>query len=150
MGPSEDASALRNESVNTLTMRRQALLKRLADVGPLVQGSLCTRKVKCGKPGCRCATGDPHEACVLTRKVRGKTVTVHVPRDLRDEVKTWAEEHKRVKALLKEISDLSERIIRIHVRTSRAAARNRARANRTQPKCTGTCCDTTSPGSSTG
>ncbi|NQU42414.1 hypothetical protein HQ520_03960 [bacterium] len=141
---------MRNESVETLTIRRQALLKRLADVGPLVQGSFCTRKVKCGKPGCRCAEGEPHEACVLTRKARGRTATTHVPRDLRDEVRAWAEEHKRVKALLKEISDLSERIIRIHVRTSRGVARNRARANRTRPKSTGTCSDTTSPGSSTG
>ena len=141
---------MKNESVETLTIRRQALLKRLADVGPLVQGSFCTRKVKCGKPGCRCAEGEPHEACVLTRKVRGKTVTTHVPRDLRDEVRAWAEEHKRVKALLKEISALSERIIRIHVRTSRAVARNRDRANRTRPKCTGTCSGTTSPDSSIG
>jgi hypothetical protein len=141
---------MRNESIQTLTIRRQALLKRLADTGPLVQGSFCTRKIKCGKPGCRCAEGEPHEACVLTRKVRGKTVTTHVPRDLRDEVRTWAEEHRRVKALLKEISDLSERIIRIHVKTSRAVARNRDRANRMRPKSTGTCSDTTSPGSSTG
>jgi hypothetical protein len=130
---------MRNESIQTLTIRRQALLKRLAETGPLVQASFCTRKVKCGKLGCRCADGQPHESCVLTRKVRGKTVTTHVPRDLHDEVRTWAEENKRVKALLKQISDLSDRIIRIHVRTSRAAARNRARARRTRPNCTGEC-----------
>ena len=139
---------MKNESIKNLTARRQALLKQL--VGPFIQSSFCTRKVKCGKPGCRCADGEPHEACVLTRKVRGKTVTTHVPRDLRDEVREWAEEHKRVKKLLKEISDLSERIIRIYVRTNRAAARNRSRANRTRPKCTGTSCDTICPDSSSG
>ena len=141
---------MRNESVKTLTIRRQALLKRLADVGPLVQGSFCTRKVKCGKPGCRCAEGEPHEACVLTKKVRGRTVTTHVPRDLRDEVGAWAEEHKRVKALLKEISDLSDRIIRIHVRTSRGAAQNRSRASRMHAKCSERSCGTTSPASCSG
>ncbi len=141
---------MKNESVKTLQIRRAALLKKLAQVGPLVQSSFCRRTIKCGKPGCRCAEGQPHEAYVLTRKVRGKTVTTHVPRDLRGEVESWAREHKRVKQLLKEISDLSDRIIRIHVRTSRAVARNRARASRIQPKHTGGCSDTTSPDSSNG
>lgn len=141
---------MQNVSVNTLRARREALLKKLADVGPFVQGSFCTRNVKCGKPGCRCARGEPHKACVLTKKVRGKTKTTHVPRDLHDEVKTWANQYKRLKALMKEISDLSEQIIRIHVRTSRAVARNRARVNRMQPKRTGASSATTSPDSSIG
>ena len=141
---------MQQKSVRTLEMRRRALLRQLAEVGPFVEGSFCTRKVKCGKPGCRCAEGFPHEACVLTRKVRGKTKTTHVPRDLRDEVESWANQYKRLKSLMKEISQLSEQIIRIHVPASRAAARNRARTNPTRPKCTGTCCDTTSPDSSTG
>lgn len=141
---------MRNASVNTLETRRTALLKQLAEVGPFVQGSFCTRAVKCGKPGCRCAEGRPHEACVLTKKVRGKTKTTHVPRDLHDEVQAWANQYKRLKALMKEISDVSEQIIRIHVRTSRAAARNRARVSRMQPKRTGTSSATTSPDSSAG
>jgi len=128
---------MQNVSVNTLRARREALLKKLAEVGPFVQGSFCRRAIKCGKPGCRCASGEPHEAYVLTRKVRGKTVTTHVPRDLRKEVESWAQQYKQLKQLIKQISDLSERIIRIHVPTSRAAARNRARASRTQLGSTG-------------
>jgi len=141
---------MKNYSTKTLEIRRQALLKQLADVGPFIQGSFCTRKVKCGKPGCRCSEGFPHEACVLTKKVRGKTKTTHVPRDLRDEVQAWADQYKRVKALMKEISDVSEQIIRIHVQTSRAVARNCARASRMQPRSTGTSSATTSPTSSSG
>jgi hypothetical protein len=141
---------MRNESIATLESRRQALLKRLAEVGPLVQGSYCTVKVKCGKPGCRCSRGEPHQACVLTRKVRGKTVTTHVPRDLRSEVEAWASQYRQVMTLIRDISALSERIIRMHVRTSRAAARNRARLSPTQSKCSGGCCDSTSPTSPSG
>ena len=141
---------MRNESVGTLESRREALLKRLARVGPLVQGSYCTRKVRCGKAGCRCSRGESHEACVLTRKVRGRTVTTHVPRDLRSEVETWSREYRRVMKLLKDISALSERIIRMHVPTSRAVARNRGRLSPTPSKSSGECCGSTSPGSSTG
>lgn len=138
---------MKNISRKVLEERRAALLKRLAQVGPFVQASFCTRKVICGKPGCRCAEGEPHQACVLTRKVRGKTKATHVPRDLREEVRAWAEEHKRVKALMSQISELSEQIVRIHVGTSRAADRNRDRASRTRPSCTEPCCDTTSQSS---
>lgn len=141
---------MRNESIGTLESRRGALLKRLAEVGPLVQGSYCTVKVKCGKPGCRCSRGEPHEACVLTRKVRGRTVTTHVPRDLRSEVEAWAGQYRRIMKLVKDISALSERIIRIHVPASRAAARNRARLSPTRSKSSGGCCGIGSPGSSTG
>ena len=141
---------MRNESIATLESRRAALLKRLAEAGPLVQGSYCTVKVKCGKPGCRCSQGEPHQACVLTRKVRGKTVTVHVPRDLRSEVEAWAGQYRQTMKLIRDISALSERIIRLHVRTSRAAGQNRARSRPTPPKCSAECSDSTSQGSSPG
>ena len=141
---------MRNQSIATLEIQREALLKRLAQIGPLVQGSYCTVKVKCGKPGCRCSRGEPHQACVLTRKVRGKTVTTHVPRDLRSEVEAWTGQYRQVMGLIRQISALSERIIRIHVRTSRAVGRNRARAARTRSKPSGGCCGSASPSSSTG
>lgn len=141
---------MRNESVATLEIQRGALLKRLAQIGPLVQGSYCTVKVKCGKPGCRCSRGEPHQACVLTRKVRGKTVTTHVPRDLRSEVEAWAGQYRQIMKLIRDISTLSERIIRMHVRTSRAVGRNRTRSGPTRSKSSGECCDSTSPDSSTG
>lgn len=141
---------MKNESVATLESRRGALLKRLAETGPLVQGSYCTVKVKCGKPECRCSRGEPHQACVLTRKVRGRTVTTHVPRDLRSEVETWAQQYRQVMKLIKDISAVSERIIRIHVQTSRAVTRNRSRLSPTRSKSSGGCCDSTSPDSSIG
>ena len=141
---------MQNESLNTLETRRAALLKQLTRVGPMIQGSVCHRRVKCGKPQCRCAQGELHEACVLTKKVAGKTVTTHVPRDLRDEVDAWSREHRRVKALLKQISDLSEKIVRTHVTASRAAAQNVARASRAPGMPTPSSSDTTCPDSSRG
>ena len=95
---------------------RDARLKKLAQVGPLLAGSIVKQRVRCGRPGCRCAK-DPagrHVKTVITQTVKGKTRTVYVPIDLVEEVKTWAAEHKRVKALLKEISELSWALVRSH------------------------------------
>ncbi len=122
------------ESISTLKARRDAKLRELAGIGPFIGGSLAAVKVRCGNPGCRCASGDRHEATILCKKVGGKSTTVHVPRDIVEEVRTWSRESKRLKKLMREISGLSERIITLHVRTRRASERNHASAARISPE----------------
>lgn len=111
-------------SIGVLRSRRDARMKELARVGPVLQGSLTQRSITCGNPNCRCASGDKHTAYQLTKKVRGTTKTLHVPVDLVEDVQAWVEEHRRVKALLKEISELNEQIVRCYVTTKRARKRN--------------------------
>jgi hypothetical protein len=102
---------------------RDAKLRQLQQVGPLVAASLCQRAVRCGNPQCRCASGAKHSSWCLTFKRQGKTRTVHVPRDLVEEVRQWVKEYQRTKQLLSQISDQGLQIIRRHVRAQRAAAR---------------------------
>ncbi len=106
-----------------LEARRAALLKQLGRIGPLVEGSLAVSNRKCGSPKCRCATGDRHRYLMLCRKELGRSQAITVPVDLHETVRAWNAEHKRVKALLKEISGLSEQIIRGYVAAKRAAHR---------------------------
>ena len=97
---------------------RDARLKKLAEVGPILAGSVVQQRVRCGRPGCRCAK-DPahrHVKTAITQTVKGKTRTVYVPIDLVEEVRAWAAEHKRVKELLKEISELSLALVRTHAK----------------------------------
>lgn len=103
--------------------KREAQLKQLQQVGPLVAASLCHRAVRCGNPKCRCASGAKHSSWCLTFKRQGKTRTVHVPRDLVEEVRQWVKEYRRTKQILAKISYQSVEIIRRHVREQRAAAR---------------------------
>lgn len=125
--------ATKNESLRTLATRRNARFSQIAQVKPFIAGSLAKVGVRCGNPNCKCASGERHEAWVLTRKERGRTVTVHVPRDMVKEVTQWVSEHKRLKKLMKEASELGERMIRIFVRANRGAARNLRRLPSTRP-----------------
>ena len=44
---------------------------------PLVlHGTLTTFRRRCGKPGCRCASGEPHESPALTYTEGGRTKTL--------------------------------------------------------------------------
>ena len=105
--------------------RRRAKLKELALCRPFVAASLCAVSRRCGNPNCKCARGEHHHAHILTFKVKGKTRTVHVPKEMVEEVQRWVNEHKRIKRLIREISNHSLAIIRRHVRVNRAAVRGR-------------------------
>ena len=103
--------------------RRESSLRQLQGVGPVVGASLCRRMTRCGNPNCKCAQGEKHESWCLSYKEEGRTRTVHVPRDMLEEVREWVEEHKRAKQLLKDISYQSIQLIKEHVPHTRAAAR---------------------------
>ena len=42
----------------------------------LLRGALFTLRRKCGKPTCRCATGEPHETPALAYPAGGRTNTI--------------------------------------------------------------------------
>ncbi|MFH2001352.1 MAG: DUF6788 family protein [Planctomycetota bacterium] len=103
-----------------LKAKRSALLRQLGRVKPFVEGSLAEIHSECGTKNCRCHQGQKHRSVRLCRKETGKSQAIYVPRDLEEEVRQWNEEHKRIKALLKEISLLSEQIIRGYVKNQRS------------------------------
>jgi len=115
-------------SIGVLEARRNAKVKQLAQIGPLLQGSLAEIRVTCGNPNCRCARGHKHTSHILKRQVRGKTQSLYVPVDMVKEARKWVEEHRRAKRLLKEISELNRSILKAYVPTKRARAANRATA----------------------
>ncbi len=90
---------------NDLSLLRQQLwrayaalgttLRRLQRSQPMVQGSFYLLRRKCGKPNCRCATGQLHTTYVLTRSEQGRDRLYTVPKDQRAQVRQWAAEYRR-------------------------------------------------------
>jgi hypothetical protein len=117
---------MKNTSKTELEARRAVLLRQFKSVGPVIEGSLATVKRRCGKPGCRCGQGEPHEAVILCRKVLGRSHATYVPQELREDVRRWNAEYKRVKKLLKLVSQINEEIVRVHVAEKRRTAKARA------------------------
>jgi len=88
----------------------------------MVEGSLATVPRKCGSKTCECSQGvTKHQAMILCKKVNGRSVATYVPKDLWEQVKKWNQEHKKIKRILKKISDINEQIIRRHVKDKRHA-----------------------------
>jgi len=108
----------RQVSTNTLIKRREVWLRKLAEVGPFMRGSVVT------------ATRGNHVAHQLTVSVKGKTHTVYVPIDMVQEVRQWTKNYRRVQRIEKEVSKLSMAIIHRHVPENRGDGRNTARHRR--------------------
>jgi hypothetical protein len=116
-------------SIGVLQARRDARLKELAGIGPVLEGSLARIGVRCGNPNCRCARGEKHTSHILKRQVRGKTQSLYVPVDRVEEARRWVDEYRRARKLLSDVSELNRTILRAHVGTKRAKARNAAAAS---------------------
>lgn len=97
----------------------QARQNQLQAQCPVLAASLVTIRRACGNPNCRCARGQKHLGHYLTWKVKAKTHTAYVPVDLLPQVKLWTQEHRRLKQLVREISQLSLALIQTHVTAKR-------------------------------
>ena len=69
---------------------------------------------RCGKKSCACQRGGAkHPVLYLTGKEGGKTVSLYVPRAMEAEVRQWAANRRKLKALLKEIDEVGKAILRL-------------------------------------
>ena len=101
---------------NRHTRARALALRKIAQVGPFLEGALCQfKRPGCAKPGWH-----------LTFKQKGRTRTVYVPMDLAGEVKLWTQTYKHLKKLIREVTRHSLGLVRGHVANRRAANRFRA------------------------
>lgn len=103
--------------INTawLIRKRDGLIKKLADIGPFVDGSFVKIKRRCGNRNCKCyLKGEKHESYCLMYKAAGVTKAIYVPVDLEDEVKKWNLEHKKLKRIIAEVSRTNKEIIKRH------------------------------------
>lgn len=94
--------------------------RRPTDETQMVRGSLFTLRRKCGKPTCRCATGEPHETPALAYPEGGRTRTLTLTGvDLR-EVKAALARYQKAKVQLDRAADAGVAALR-----ARTAARPR-------------------------
>ena len=96
---------------NRFVTRREAILRQIAGIGPFIEGTL----VKLQRKDCR------HVAHRLTFKVKGKTRAVYVPLDRVKDVGLWTKEYKRLKKLVRSVTQSALGELRNHVRSRRAS-----------------------------
>jgi Family of unknown function (DUF6788) len=96
-------------STRALRARRGRLLAQVPDLGGYVAGSLVEQSRRCGKPGCRCATGELHGPYVYLSvgQAAGRRGLIYVPAALADLVAEKVAVSASVRQVLGEISAIN-------------------------------------------
>ncbi len=99
-------------SLRALRARRRRLAARLGDVEAVLVGSLVEQTRRCGKPGCRCAEGDPHGPyAYFAAKTAGRGRSKYVPSNLVAVVRAGLARGEQVEAVLREVSAINAELL---------------------------------------
>jgi hypothetical protein len=99
-------------STRALLTRRRRLAAALGDVEALLAGSLVEQTRRCGKPGCRCAAGDPHGPyAYFVPKTAGRGRMKYVPSSLITAVRARLARAQQVETVLAEISAINTELL---------------------------------------
>ena len=99
-------------SARQLRARRLALAERLGDVEHVLAGSLAGQSRRCGRPGCRCADGEPHGPyAYFTPRPAGRGRVRYVPAGLAGVVRRYLQRGEQVEAVLAEISAINAELL---------------------------------------
>ena len=82
---------------------RRGLADAIGQIDGLLPGSVTTRHMRCGKPGCACNTDPPtlHGPYIQwTRSIDGKTVTRYLSDDELARYQSWFDNARRLKELV--------------------------------------------------
>jgi hypothetical protein len=86
--------------------KQRSRLTQVIHSSRFLRGTLTLRSVRCGKPNCRCARGEPHACLYLVRRQGGKLRQMFVPKEWEDRVRQAVENHQEMEKLIEELSDL--------------------------------------------
>src|SRR5579864_8793164 len=103
---------LRDLTVDQLLARRRSAAARLGDVEQVLYGTLTEQPRRCGRPGCRCADGEPHGPyAYFTPRPAGRGRARYVPAGLAGAVRRCLQRGAAVGAVLAEIPALNAELL---------------------------------------
>lgn len=112
---SDDPEALRS--------RRQGVLAALPPLEEILRGSVFVRSLRCGKAGCRCASGEGHRAVYLSVTLPGgRTEQISLPAELVRTAKQWVKNYKLWWSAVEKLSAINRQVLRERRRPARSSA----------------------------
>ena len=99
--------------MKNLTDRRRRIAKALPPFEEILRGSVVTRLLRCGKPGCRCAAGELHHATYLSvTHAGGRTEQISLPARLVPQAKQWVANYLKWWKAVEKVSELNRQLLR--------------------------------------
>jgi hypothetical protein len=94
--------------------RRQALVRDLPDLSQILRASLITRYTSCGKPGCKCMSGQKHgpSYTLSVTVAKGKTRQLYVRQHDLEMVRRQIDNYDKLWRAIVEISSINFELLR--------------------------------------
>jgi hypothetical protein len=108
-----------SDSTAVLLRRRQALVKKLAGLEPLIlRGSLIERYKRCGHPGCKCQQGQGHgpKFYLSVSQSGSRPEMDYVPEEYSQQVSDYLLNFQAVRQLLEKICNINRALLRRRVK----------------------------------
>jgi len=123
------------QGLERLLARRDRVRDRLPPFEEIVRGSVFTRRMRCGKPSCRCARGVLHPATYLgVSFAGGRTVQVSLPPALVATARRGVANYQAWWRAIETISEINRELLRrrrgVPDESAGTAARGRPRRRR--------------------
>jgi hypothetical protein len=103
-----------SESTAALLRRRQALVKTLARLEPLIlRGSLIERYKRCGHPGCKCQQGQGHgpKYYLSVSQAGSRPEMDYVPEGYSQQVSEYLQNFQKVRQVLEQICKINRALL---------------------------------------
>ena len=116
--------------------RRRRAVAALPPLEEVVRGTVFVRRLRCGKPACRCARGEPHQATYFSVTLAGgRTKQISLPASLVPLARRWVANYHTWWTTLEKVSALNrELLLRRREGTSdRTRSQQRRAARRRSP-----------------
>lgn len=96
-----------------LLERRSRLLERLPPFEEVLRGSVVRRQLRCGKPGCHCATGEGHPVVYLSvTHAGGRSEQISLPTSLIRRAEQGVANYHAWWAAIEKVSAINRELVR--------------------------------------
>jgi hypothetical protein len=96
-----------------LSIRSRRVLSKLPPLEEVLRGSVVVRSLRCGKPRCRCATGEGHRATYLSVTLTGgRTEQISLPPHLVPVARRWVANYRQWSKALEDASKANRQVLR--------------------------------------
>jgi len=110
-----DNKNLKSLTTDKLLSQRQTVMASAPPLD-LLRGSLITRNVKCGKPNCRCASGQGHPSLYFSSFHKNKNSIDYVPAKWEPWVKERLDNYHRLQELIINLSEINLELLRRRIK----------------------------------
>lgn len=98
---------------NILLKKQKKLISELINIGEFIEGSLSKYDRICGTKTCQCRNGGKkHPAMFFTWKEKGKTKSLYVPVSKEEQAMLMHVNYKKLKIIIKNLSDINKMILK--------------------------------------